>query len=176
MLHISCYCGRVTGTCTALSRNMRLPLCVTSMTWLSSVEAAAPLPSQAKSSQLITSSTLHHEAIGKCIRPIWHSINSAYHGNRNDLIYSSKLWMSGPQLKKTKSLQDVCWKFSTVCTNECVPAENVNYIQQNDGNWCGPITHINPFQSNFSAYRILLSSFVLGRKEVGGLLVIILQF
>jgi len=100
MLQLSCYCGRVTGTCTALSRNMRLPLCITSMTWLSSVEAAAPLPPQAKSSQLITSSTLHHEAIGKCIRPIWHSINSIYHGNRHDLTYSSKLWISGPQLKR----------------------------------------------------------------------------
>jgi len=79
---------------------MRLPLCITSMTWLSSEEAAAPLPSQAKSSQLITSSTLHHEAIGKCIRPMWHSINSTYHGKRHDLTYSSKLWMSGPQLKR----------------------------------------------------------------------------
>jgi hypothetical protein len=35
----------------------------------------------------------------------------------------------------------------------------------------------NPFQSNFSANRILPSSyFVLGGKDVGGLLVIILQF
>ena len=95
-----CYCGCVTGTCTVLCRNVRLPLCITSMTWLSSVEAVAPLPSQAKSSQLITSSTLHHEAIGKRIRPIWHSIISTYHGKRHDLSYSSKFWMSGPQFKR----------------------------------------------------------------------------
>jgi hypothetical protein len=37
--------------------------------------------------------------------------------------------------------------------------------------------HINPFQSNFSANRILPQLlFVLGGKEVGRLLVIILQF
>ena len=100
MLQLSRYCGRVTGACTALCTNMRFPLCITSMTWLSSVEAAAPLPSQAKSSQPITSSALHHEAIGKCIRPIWHSLSSTYHGKRHDLTYSSKLWMSGPQLKR----------------------------------------------------------------------------
>jgi hypothetical protein len=35
----------------------------------------------------------------------------------------------------------------------------------------------NPFQSNFSANHILMQLlFVLGEKEVGGLLVIILQF
>jgi hypothetical protein len=39
------------------------------------------------------------------------------------------------------------------------------------------MTNVNPFQSNFSANRILPSSyFVLGGKEVDGLLVIILQF
>jgi hypothetical protein len=48
----------------------------------------------------------------------------------------------------------------------------------------GHITHknsntiwINPFQSNFSATHILPQLlFILGGKEVGGLLVIILQF
>jgi hypothetical protein len=43
----------------------------------------------------------------------------------------------------SKSSQDVCWKFSTVYTNEHVSAENVNYMQQNDSNWrSGIITHV----------------------------------
>ena len=38
---------------------------------------------------------------------------------------------------------EVCWKFSTIYTNECVSDVNVNDIQQNDSNWMsGLITHV----------------------------------